>query len=87
LTVSSRGTQTFWELYRGLPVEIQESARKAYRKWQQDAFHPSLHFKKVGGDNWSARIGLNYRAIGKFVEDGTFLWEWIGSHAEYDKRV
>jgi hypothetical protein len=44
-------------------------------------------FKKAGYNNWSVRIGLNYRAIGKFSEDGMFLWEWIGSHADYDKRV
>lgn len=47
MTVASQGTRVFWELYRDLPVEVRESARKAYRRWQQDAFHPSLHFKKV----------------------------------------
>lgn len=87
MTIPSHGTAVFWELYRGLPSEIRESARRAYRRWQQDPFHPSLHFKKVGGDNWSARVGLNYRAIGKFAKDGTFLWEWIGTHADYDKKL
>jgi len=51
-----------------------------------DPFHPSLHFKKVTGDNWSIRLGLRYRALGKFTNDGMFLWEWIGSHADYDRR-
>ncbi len=87
MTVASQGTRDFWELYRDLPVEVRESARKAYRRWQQDVFHPSLHFKKLRNENWSVRIGLNYRALGKFSEDGVFLWEWIGSHADYDKRV
>ena len=87
MTVSSRGTQAFWELYRGLPVEVRESARKAYRKWQQEAFHPSLHFKKVGCDNWSVRVGISYRALGKFTNDGMFLWDWIGTHADYDKKL
>jgi hypothetical protein len=32
-------------------------------------------------------VGLNYRAIGRFSEDGTFLWEWIGTHADYDKKI
>ena len=45
--------------------------------------HPSLAFKKIGGENWSVRIGEHYRAMGKFVNDG-FLWEWIGTHGEYD---
>ena len=70
-----------------MPVEVRELAMRAYRRWQDDAFHPSLHFKKVGNENWSMRVGLNYRAIGKFAEDGTFVWEWIGTHAEYDRRV
>jgi len=87
LTVSSRGTQAFWDLYRGLPAEVRASARKAYRKWQQDAFHPSLHFKKVGQDNWSVRVGINYRALGTFTADGIFLWDWIGAHADYDKKL
>lgn len=50
-------------------------------------FSTSLHFKRAAADNWSARVGLNYRAIGKFAKDGTFLWEWIGTHADYDKKL
>jgi hypothetical protein len=46
-----------------------------------------LDFKKVGKENWSGRVGLNYRAIGKFTDDGTFLWEWIGIHADNDSRL
>ena len=30
------------------------------------------------------RVGIHYRAIGHFVKDG-FLWEWIGTHGEYDR--
>ena len=87
MTIPSQGTLNFWELYRDLPFEVRKLARRVYRRWQDDAFHPSLHFKKVGNENWSVRVGLNYRAIGQFVDDGTFLWDWIGTHAEYDKRV
>ena len=87
MTITSQGTSGFWDLYRILPREIRESARRAYWRWQQDAFHPSLHFKKVGNENWSVRVGLNYRAIGKFAGDGTFLWEWIGTHADYDRKI
>ena len=87
MTLESAGTIEFWEVYRALPVETRKLARRTYRRWRQDAFHPSLHFKKVGKENWSVRLGLNYRAIGKFAADGTFLWEWIGSHADYDKRL
>ncbi len=87
MTLRSSGTSDFWEQYRGLPFDIRQLARRAYRRWQMDPFHPSLHFKKVGAGNWSVRVGLNYRAIGKFAADGTFLWEWIGSHADYDAKL
>jgi hypothetical protein len=32
----------------------------------------------------SVRVGIHYRAVGHFVKDG-FLWEWIGTHGEYDR--
>jgi hypothetical protein len=47
--------------------------------------HPSLHFKRITSPNWSIRIGESYRAVGKFSAN-VFVWEWIGSHAEYDKN-
>jgi hypothetical protein len=30
-------------------------------------------------------VGDHYRAVGHFVGD-VFLWEWIGTHEEYNKR-
>jgi hypothetical protein len=83
--IASRGTPEFWRLYRALPDEVKETARKNYRLWQTNAFHPSLHFKSIGRPNWSVRVGLHHRAIGRFIGEG-FVWEWIGSHADYDKR-
>jgi hypothetical protein len=83
--ISSRGTAEFWRLYHGLPAEVKVVARKNYRLWQAHAFHPSLHFKSIGQTNWSARVGNHYRAIGRFIGN-EFVWEWIGSHADYDKR-
>ena len=82
----SHGTDKFWQLYRSLPIEARITARKNYWLWQSNAFHPSLHFKPIGPANWSARVGEHYRAIGRFVGSG-FIWEWIGSHADYDKLV
>jgi hypothetical protein len=83
--LASRGTPEFWRLYHALPAATRSTARKNYRLWQSHAFHPSLHFKPIGGGNWSVRVGNHYRAIGRFLAD-EFLWEWIGSHADYDKR-
>ncbi len=85
MTIASRGTTEFWSLYRRLPGEVKELARKSYRLWAPNAFHPSLHFKPIGQDNWSVRIGSHYRAVGKFTGE-VFVWEWIGSHEQYDKR-
>ena len=79
----SRG---FRRCLESLPKNIQALAYENFRLWKKDLAHPSLNFKKVSGDNWSARVGIHYRAIGHFVKDG-FLWEWIGTHGEYDRRA
>jgi hypothetical protein len=85
VTIPSRGTPEFWQLYHGLPMNARMLARKNYRLWSANAFHPSLHFKPIGKPNWSARVGDHYRAAGKFSGNG-FLWEWIGTHEDYNKR-
>jgi hypothetical protein len=81
----SRGTSEFWRLYRALPAEVRLLAQKNYQIWSADAFHPSLLFKSIGKPDWSVRVGGRYRAVGKF-SGSIFLWEWIGSHEEYNKR-
>lgn len=75
----------FWEAFERLPSEIQDLARGNYELLRENPRHPSLHFKKVGG-NWSVRIGLGYRALGTDTEDGV-IRVWIGRHSEYDKLV
>ncbi len=85
MTIPSRGTPEFWHLYRALPAEARSVAQKNYRLWSANAFHPSLHFKPIGDANWSVRIGGRYRAVGKFSGE-VFLWEWIGTHEDYNKR-
>ena len=49
-------TPDFWNSYTKLALKIKKQARKAYRLWQENQSHPSLHFKKVGKNLWSARI-------------------------------
>ena len=77
---------SFWKNYRALDEDVRQRARKAYRLWSQNPFHPSLHFKCINReeDIWSARITLNYRAIGTFEND-TVTWFWIGNHDDYEK--
>ena len=85
MIIPSRGTSEFWRLYRSLPADVRTLAQKNYQLWSENTLHPSLHFKPIGKPNWSARVGGHYRAVGKF-SGSTFLWEWIGSHEDYNKR-
>ena len=77
---------SFWTAYEPLELEIKQRARKAYRLWAQNPFHPSLRFKCINTEEgiWSARITLGYRAIG-LLEGDTVTWFWIGNHDEYER--
>lgn len=69
-----------------LPETMKRSARKAYRVWQQNPFHPSLHFKCVNDEEhiWSVRITKGIRAVGIFEND-VVTWFWIGRHDQYER--
>jgi hypothetical protein len=77
---------SFWAAYGALDEGVKRSARKAYRLWAQNPFHPSLHFKCLSADEnvWSARITLGYRAVGILAGD-TVTWFWIGNHDDYER--
>lgn len=75
----------FWVCYGALPASVQALAEKAFDQLKADPKQPSLHFKKVGRF-WSARVGLHHRAVAVEAPDG-LVWFWIGTHAEYDKRL
>jgi hypothetical protein len=84
--MKSLTTPDFWHSYFALSSEVKEQARKAYRLWINNQFHPSLHFKKVRNDLWSVRISGGYRALAlKKGED--YYWIWIGSHDEYEALI
>jgi hypothetical protein len=84
--VISRTHAQFWECFDALPENIQRIAKKQYRLWERDSFHPSLHFKLLKDDVWSVRINQSYRALGR-RKGALIVWFWIGTHAEYDKLV
>lgn len=86
MTIPSVASRRFWHAFRALPRDVRKHATAAYRLWQQDAFHPSLHFKKVGHGLSSVRVGMQHRALGRFKGDG-FLLTWIGTHADYDQLL
>ncbi|MBW4675043.1 MAG: hypothetical protein KME52_13740 [Desmonostoc geniculatum HA4340-LM1] len=77
---------SFWAEYRHLSDDIRQSARKAYRLWAKNPFHPSLHFKCINTQEniWSVRVTRSYRAIG-VLEGDMLTWFWIGSHDDYEK--
>jgi hypothetical protein len=82
--MKSLATTDFWQGYAKLPPEMKAKARKAFRLWQQNMLHPSLHLKKVGKTLWSARISGGYRALALKKGDD-YYWIWIGDHDEYER--
>lgn len=80
-----RASSHFWAYYNRLPIDIQHLADKNFLLLKANPSHPSLQFKKCGRI-WSARVGINYRAIASPIDHG-FLCVWIGSHAQYDKLL
>ena len=74
----------FWRHYQKLPQEVQDLADKSFDLLKSDPYHPSLHFKRLGGTRQllSVRVGAHYRALGVEKPEG-IVWFWIGSHAEY----
>jgi hypothetical protein len=86
--VNSQLTPDFLACFATLPEDVKELARKCYRLWRDNPAHPSLHFKKIHGqeDIYSVRVGLGWRALG-LLEGNTISWFWIGSHADYDRLI
>ena len=77
---------SFWVQYRQLSNDVRQGARKAYRLWANNPFHPSLHFKCINSqeDIWSVRVTRGYRALG-ILDGDTVTWFWIGSHDDYER--
>ena len=87
--MKSKRTRRFRELYGALPIGVRRQADKAYRQFRDDPNYAGLNFKSVGGDPiwYAARIGIGYRALSIQADDGSYVWFWIGTHAEYDKLL
>ena len=75
----------FWESCVELPSNIQRRVPQKFQLLRQNPRHPSLRFKKVGA-LWSIRISKGYRALAR-EEEGNFIWFWIGTHGEYERRI
>lgn len=72
---------SFWTAYGALDRDVKRRAKKAFRLWEQNPFHPSLRFKCINPEEniWSVRVTLGYRAVG-ILESDTVTWFWIGGH-------
>jgi hypothetical protein len=78
-------TPEFWDAYQALPEAVRRLADKNYQLLKDNPRHPSVHLKRVGRF-WSARVGLEFRAVA--VEDaGDLIWFWIGRHSDYDRLI
>ncbi len=77
--------RSFWQYFAQLPEGIQELAHKNFDLLKQDERHPSVQLKRVG-KLWSARVGLDYRALAYDSQQG-LVWFWIGPHHQYDKLL
>jgi hypothetical protein len=55
---------SFWEKYRAMSPAVRAGAKKAYRLWAENPFHPPLHFKCIDSneDIWSVRVTKSHRA-------------------------
>ncbi len=86
--MNSQLTSDFLACFAKLPEAVKEQARRCYQMWRDNPAHPSLHFKRIHGQEglYSVRVGLGWRALG-LVEGNTISWFWIGSHAEYDTLI
>jgi hypothetical protein len=84
--VRHRATASFWRSYEQLPENVRRVADKNFANLKKNVRHPSLRFKKVGDELWSARVGASHRALALEDTDG-FSWIWIGTHAEYDRLL
>lgn len=84
----SKAAPRFWKLYERFPQTVQRQAQKAYRMWEANPHHPSLHFKRVDDKEpiYSVRVSSNYRVLG-LLENDTMLWFWIGNHDEYERLL
>ena len=76
-------TPKFWFHYRRLPEHIRKLADKNFELLRNDPRHPSLRLKRVDSF-WSARIGLQYRAMARDRAEG-LVWFWIGHHDIYEQ--
>lgn len=86
--MKSHITKRFRKAFKQLPKQIQHQGKESYKRFKQNPYHPSLHFKRIHSTQpiYSVRISLDYRAVG-MLEGDAILWFWIGSHENYNRLL
>ena len=74
-------TRTFIRLYRKLPGDVRDRAKKILELFQANPSHPSLGHKKMAGqaDIYELRVSSNYRITYQKIGDTAYLRK-IGTH-------
>jgi hypothetical protein len=83
--MKSSTSTTFRKQFAALPPNVRRQAKKQFRLWFEDHWHPSLHFKRVG-PYWSVRVDRDHRALG-VESDGMIVWFFIGRHDAYERKI
>jgi len=82
-------SKKFRDFYQKLPPYVQKQADRAFERFFLDTRYPSLEFQCVDQTEQEYAIRINrkgYRALG-YMEYDTIIWEWIGPHDEYLRRI
>jgi hypothetical protein len=83
--MKSSTSTAFRKQFAALAPDVKRQARKQFRLWLEDHWHPSLHFKRVG-PYWSARVDSDHRALG-VESEGMIVWFFIGRHDAYERQI
>jgi len=75
-------------MYRSLPEQIRLAAGAAHKQFRQNPAHPGLQLERLRKDPrlWSVRVTRDYRAVARRYENDVWVWIWIGSHKDFDRR-
>jgi len=89
--MDSRRTKAFKKLFISLPDYVKENARKQYKYFRENQYHPSLRTKALGSTRnnnfkvYEVTVGMGYRAT--YFRDGdVYVWFWIGTHNSFDRK-
>ena len=84
--MNSLTSARFKRCYERLPKRLQRLARKNFALWKLNPWHPSLQLKEVNPQLWSARLGLDCRAVAAF-NGTTYIWFWIRTQDVYLRLI